>query len=262
MKRSKTRPTPFSKPILLSADRRNRKKKSITWQSDEKIQKVHYFEWIADERINVTRDLNNPTNVAVDNSALSGQPLGTSPNAHANRLNQNPLAMSASAARNEATARTHDGLKRREWRLILIDFKNDHPGPGQNSLERIAQAERENYVLGAIDLPGQPSTIDEPDNDGTTSNVTRNEQGVKIIPLDNPDGSFSVYPDLSDSEIVNGIRMPPGGSQLLTQDMATAPWFSLAPHPGPATNNDWGLAKSAPCQWSCWATPTYRAFQN
>lgn len=221
-KRPKARPAPYSKPILLTNDRRHRKKKSISWQPDEKIQKVHYFEFIADERVNVTRvnDLNQPTVESAPTAASQSVVAGSSPNAHANRLN--PLVgRSAQADVDPLSKRTNpnnrqdsnEGIKYMEWKLILIDFTPELPSPGWNSVERSAQAERETYVLGAIDLPGQPSTLDEPDGPSGNELSTKDDasSGVKIIPLDNPEGMYTEYPDMYNSEIVNGVRVADRG---------------------------------------------------
>lgn len=131
------------------------------------------------------------------------------------------------------------------WRpLILIDFTPELPSPGWNSIERSAQAERETYVLGAIDLPGQPSTLDEPDqqqqqlklnstpstNNGTSLTSSASSKGdsatgdgtssIKIIPIDNPEGMTSEYHGLYESEIVNGVRIPSDDPQAAVQSMA------------------------------------------
>lgn len=50
------------------------------------------------------------------------------------------------------------------WRpLIKLVLAPGTRQTGWNSVERSTQQERETFVLAAIDLPGQPSTIDEPD---------------------------------------------------------------------------------------------------
>jgi len=184
MKKPKTRPTPYAKPILLKPDRRNRKKKSITWQADEKITSVRYFDLIEDERVNMHK-------INIENQQNEQQAGGSSLN------NKMPSSKCESDKPIEYLA----------WRpLILIDFTPTLPSPGWNSIERSAQAEREVYVLGAIDLPGKPSTLDEPDAAATISKDDNSD--IKIIPLDNPDGMFTEYPNMYNTDIVNGVRLP------------------------------------------------------
>lgn len=241
-KKPKARPTPYSKPILLTGDRRSRKKKSITWQSAEKIHKVHYFEYIPDERVNVTRlnnlDQQNDTNASTANAAGGSSSL----NANANKL-PNAVGGKISNAsvdpirRPISKAEADKCVEYLPWRpLVLIDFTPELPSPGWNSLERSAQAERENYVLGAIDLPGQPSTLDEPDGqptqgtkpEGAGSNSSINcesstnddASSLKIIPLENPEGMFTEYPDMYNSEIVNGVRVPSDNQQPIVPNIA------------------------------------------
>lgn len=224
-KKPKSRPTPYSKPILLTADRRQRKNKSITWRPDDSLRKIHYFEKIPDERINVYKLNVQPQTEAAN--ASSQNAAVSSPNAHANRLN--PLKSDAvqvvdSRQSGHALSSTqghksvHAPIRLAEWKLILIDFTPALPSPGWNSVERSAQAERETYVLGAIDLPGQPSTIDEPDN-ATGSEPTHSNE-VKTIPLENPDELYTEYPDMYNSEIVNGIRITNGSFPPVVPNVA------------------------------------------
>lgn len=269
----KIRPTPYSRPILLTGDRSSRRKKSLTWQSDETIKQIHYFENIPDERVNVSKlnleSQNDPNNGLSLNNA-TGNASGSSsssPNANVNKLPNSGLGGKISNASVDPIRKLPSNGKIElekqveylPWRpLVLIDFTPEMPSPGWNSLERSAQAERETYVLGAIDLPGQTSTLDEPDGHGaiqstttTTTSTTINSstnsiidttksdlggqhnsesQGapgtgkedtdnVKIIPLENPEGMYTEYPDMYNSEIVNGIRMPSDNPQPIVQNM-------------------------------------------
>lgn len=186
-KRLMVRSHPYSKPILLSGDRRSRKRKSLTWPSEDKIHKVHYFEYIVDERINVTRL--NTADQANSPNASTTLPGGPSLNAN----NKMPIPGGVKISTRVDSDKCMDYVP---WQsLILIDYTPELPSPGWNSIERSAQAERENYVLGAIDLPGQPSTLDEPDQQSkqgaNDSNVI-----VKEVPLDNPEGTFREYTDM------------------------------------------------------------------
>lgn len=234
VKRPKARPSPYPKvnPILLSADRQGRRKKSISWQSDEKITKVHYFEYIADERINVTKPnidltLNDPnastsgSSLIANNKIIGGEISNSSVDPVRRFKNDNE--------------KVYDYLN---WRpLILIDYKPDLPAPGWKSVERSAQAERETYVLGAIDLPGQPSILDEPDPqqskpgssssaNGTSSFITNDtntkdgKSDVKIIPEDNPEGMYTEYNDMYSGDCVNGIKMQNDNPQPVVQNMS------------------------------------------
>lgn len=210
-------PYPVVKPsgsILLGADRQSRKRKSLSWQPDEKIHKVHYFEYIADERINVTKVNDQPRDTTNASANLaSGSSLNKLSNAAAGGAGLSDLV--------DRTNGKHDSIEKEysPWHLVPIDFAPELPSPGWNSIERTAQAEREQYVLGAIDLPGLPSTLDEPDQvyntNATTSSdpanaaTTREGECPKIIPLDSDEGVQTSYTDdnMYNSEIVNGVRI-------------------------------------------------------
>lgn len=211
---TKDRFSPYTKPspILLSSDRRSRKRKSITWQPDEKIQKVHYFEYIADERINVTR-LNNPDQQN-DTNASANLVAGSNLNANNKTLNAvggkvSNNSVESAVWRSDGKAESDKSIEYSPWRdLLPIDFTPELPSPGWNSIERSAQAVRETYVLGAIDLPGQPSTLDEPES-GTSTATTTSESStkdgastVKIIPPDSADGVHTEYQNMYNSDIV------------------------------------------------------------
>lgn len=203
-----------SNPILVvGSDRRSRKRKAkVTWQTDEKIQKVHYFEYDADERINVTR-LNNNT-VDQQNPDLSNLPSNVAGGFNLNANNKVPNAVGGGRILNASVDPIRRSNSKNDsdkcieylpWRsLIPIDFTPELQSPGWNSIERSAQAERETYVLGAIDLPGQPSTIDEPDQPTKTeSNVTTTDSNLKDgaqsiidIPADNVEGNFTVHSNM------------------------------------------------------------------
>lgn len=183
---------------------KSRKRKSLSWQTDDKLLQIHHFELIADERVNVykaqsmgegsvasTLDVEHgypstsaspvyPGNSAITNKEL-GSPKIISPNSANNNINNNIISSCSSGGSNtyNNNINNNNGVsphKRArleiepqsivdiQWRpLISIDYDPELPPPGWNSNERIAQAERESCVLGAIDLPGQPSTLDEPD---------------------------------------------------------------------------------------------------
>lgn len=228
-KRPKARPSPYPKvnPILLKADRQSRRKKSISWQSDEKITKVHYFEYIADERINVSR----PNNADQQNESNAS--------AGANNKTTNQIGGKISNSSVDPIRRFNgksDNEKFYEylpWRpLTLIDYKPDLPAPGWKSVERSAQAERETYVLGAIDLPGQPSILDEPDNqskpgsspspNGTITDINTKDGAldVKTIPEDNPEGMYTEYNDMYSGDCVNGIKLQNDNPQPVVQHIA------------------------------------------
>lgn len=250
-KRPKARPSPYSKPnpILLSSDRRSRKRKSLTWRPDDKLKEWHYFELIADERVNVSPAGRAGTDHQIDASAG-----GSSSSIAINKLQLGSIGDKISTASVDPLRRSNDGKanepnepKLPAWRpLISIDFTPELPSPGWNSIERSAQAERETYVLGAIDLPGQPSTLDEPDqqqqqlrlasatsstsNNGPTmasgsggkSDSTNGGEGtssVKIIPIDNPEGMTSEYQSLYECEIVNGVRISNDNPQAVVQSI-------------------------------------------
>lgn len=230
-----TRPSPY--PILLGSDRRSRKRKSLTWQTDEKMRQIHYFEYIADERINVTR-INSSENQQNDANATTNVDGGSSQNAN-NRL---PIAPGSkiSNASVDPIKRVFNGKVESEkvfeyspWRTpVLIDFVPELPSPGWASVERTAQAERESCVLGAIDLPGQPSTLDEPDqipksgsSNGTIGtaiseqNAKEEVNNVKIIPLDNAEGMYTEYQDMYNSELVNGVKLTTDNPQPVVQNL-------------------------------------------
>lgn len=193
-KRPKARHCPY--PILLSGDRRSRKRKSIkvSWQPDEKIHKVHYFEYIADERVNVTRINNNDQ--LNDANASGNNKLSL--NAAGNKISNafvDPISRSVSERCIEYVS---------PWpALVLIDFTPELPSPGWNSIERSAQAERESYVLGAIDLPGQPSTLDEPGPNA--SNTSEPSNHCTIIPSESTEGIITEYPDMYITTMTNSI---------------------------------------------------------
>lgn len=244
-KRLKARPAPYSKPILLSGDRRSRKKNvRLSWPSEEKIHKVHYFEYIPDERCNVTR-MNN-TDQQNDANASANSASGSSLNPNANKAVGAKISHASvdPIRRSNGKTESEKYVEYSPWRpLILIDFTPELPSPGWNSLERSAQAERETYVLGAIDLPGQPSTLDEPDqqqqtkaqttsadgssNVGNTSttyestNAKDDASNIKTIPLENPEGMFTEYPDMYSSEIINGVKMPTDNPQPVVPNMTS-----------------------------------------
>lgn len=236
-KRPKARATPYSKPILLTTDRQSRTRKSLKWQSDEKIQKVHYFELIEDERINVTRY--NVDNTQNDTNAAGGSSLNNkiidSEGGKISNANVDPIRRPNGRV---DSAGKHP-IEYSPWRLIQIDIAPKLPSPGWNSSERKAQAEREQYVLGAIDLPGQPSTLDEPDqqpktttssNNGNNNNTSTNNDSstakddasnIKTIPLDNPEGSYTEYNDMYNSEVVNGVRVPTDNPQPVVPSLSS-----------------------------------------
>ena len=187
-KRLMVRSHPYSKPILLSGDRRSRKRKSLKWPTDENLKKVHFFELIADERINVHKL--NSVEQANGPNASTTLPGGPS-------LNVNNKIPIPGGVKTSAKVDSDKCVEYAQWpdTLLLIDYTPELPSPGWNSVERSAQAERENYVLGAIDLPGQPSTIDEPDQQ-TKVGPNDSSTVVKDIPLDNPEGTFREYVDM------------------------------------------------------------------
>lgn len=220
-------------PILLSSDRRSRKRKSIQWQPDEKIHKIHYFEYIADERINVTKintDKQNESNASANSAGGSSLNANNKlPNAVGGKISN---ASVDPVRRSSAKTDSDKCLEYSAWRpLIPIDFTPELPSPGWNSIERSAQAEREAYVLGAIDLPGQAATLDEPDqqpksgptNGTNTSDPTNKESvsDVKIIPSDSSEGMYTEYPDMYGSEFVNGVRIPTDNPQPVVQPFCT-----------------------------------------
>lgn len=225
-KRPKATHSPYhSKPILLSNDRSSRKRKSISWEPDDKIQKVHYFDYVADERINVTR-LNNVGDRQIDaNASAMAATSGTSsPTAN----NDSPLGTKMSNASVDPLKRSYGKnesadkfIERLPWpsRLDKIDYTPELPSPGWNSTERSAQAERETYVLGAIDLPGQPSFVDEPDQQPRSSSDENND-GEKTVPIDSAEGMFVEYPSMYKSEVVNGVRIPSDKPQSDVQSIA------------------------------------------
>lgn len=225
MIRPKARPSPYPtvNPILLSADRRGRRKKSISWQSDEKITKVHYFEYIPDERTNMSRSntdqLNDP------NASGSGSSLIANDKMVGGKIsNIDPVRRFNGKNDNE---KVYEYLP---WRdLILIDYKPDLPAPGWKSIERSAQAERETYVLGAIDLPGQTSILDEPDpqqlkpGSSSSANDTNTKDGqldVKIIPEENAEGMYTEYNDMYSNDCVNGIKVQSDNPQPIVQNVS------------------------------------------
>lgn len=200
------RHSPYTPILLKSSDRRSRKRKSISWQTEDKLLQVHHFELIDDERVNVYREniqqstssdadppptfSNNPTNPNVDNKGVAsnfGAGVKMFPNSQHNN-GGSPYKK----ARNESISNIVDNFP---WRpLISIDYDPELPAPGWNSSERIAQAERENYVLGAIDLPGQPSTLDEPDEDypnQISSGLKSNPPNSSILRDDPTNGNSS-----------------------------------------------------------------------
>lgn len=207
-KKPKSRPTPYTKTILLNSNNRGtRKRKSITWQPDDKIKAVKYFELIEGERINV---YNN-------NRKLEAESMnGASPSRMLNPATVDGVYKSKPNGKIESDK--DKPVEYSKWRpLIPIDFTPTLPSPGWNSLERTAQADREVYVLGAIDLPGKPSTLDEPD----LPNSANKDDGsdITIIPLDNPEGMYTEYPDMYSSGVVNGVRQPSENSPAIVQNM-------------------------------------------
>lgn len=207
-KKTKTRDSPYGS-ILLSADRRSRKRKSLSWQPDEKIRKIHYFELFADERSNVYKaGLNSSESDA--NASAAG---GSSPNAD---IAGTGRPSNDIAKRSNDKCDTEKCVTHAEWKTYLIDYIPELPTPGWQSTERSAQAEREQYVLGAIDLPGQPSTLDEPDGMNASTNCESSTKDGNpteiIIPLDNAEGAYTEFPDMYQLETVNGIRLPSSNS--------------------------------------------------
>lgn len=180
-RRQDARHSPYTPILSKSSDRnKTRKRRSISWQSEDKLLQIHHFELIADERVNVYRENSiQQSTIDADNSTNSNDPnnkgilsnsegsVNKFPNPSQNFENvgmNSPFAKS----RNDSDPTTVDNFP---WRpLISIDYDPELPPPGWNSSERIAQAERETCVLGAIDLPGQPSILDEPDQDYPTTN--------------------------------------------------------------------------------------------
>lgn len=260
-------------PILISASRSQRKNKSkVSWHSE--LEKYHYFEYVADERINVTR-LNNSDqqqqqaaqqNDIANASATSapGSSLNKVPNAAGSDVFVDPLrrlginskddsANASNTATAGATAATtgivaapaaaaeRTVIEYFPWRsLIPLDFIAELQSPGWGSLERSAQAERESYVLGAIDLPGQASVLYEPDELGnnksssssaptaasslsssssiapqtatdpvSATNQTGPQQCTIEIPADNKDGTFTEYQNMYTQEYALPYNLQP-----------------------------------------------------
>lgn len=224
-----TNPT-YSPILATGSDRRSRKRKSISWQSEDKLLKVHHFELIADERVNVTRvnniDQQNDPNASF--SAISGSSLNVN-----NKVHNAPGVKISNASVDPVrrhSSKTESDTTNLPWRpLILIDFTPELSPPGWNSKERSVQAERELCVLGAIDLPGQPWTLDEPEqqskpgssngpNVGPSSAPTtdllsesdkEDSSSTKIIPLDSAYGVYVEYNDMYNSKFVNGVSCLP-----------------------------------------------------
>ena len=187
------------KPILLRADRGERERKKCRFMPEEEIKKIHYFEFIDDERVNVTKSLNTEQQLEEQNNVVSPS-SNVLPNSRNDVAPSSPLLSSSSSS-----AHSESQQKTPLWRPPkLIDFTPLLPSPGWNSVERSAQAEREQYTLGAIDLPGQTSTIDEPDQAINNNCHTRaqDDDNITIIPLENPEGVFTEYPDMYNSEPV------------------------------------------------------------
>lgn len=226
-------PYPTTKPtssILLGPDRQSRKRKSLSWQPDNEILKVRYFEYIADERINVTRV--NTNDQQKDTNASANLASGSSLNNAQNKLSNSAAGMNVSLTGSvDPVDRLNNGkhdLAEKEyspWLLVPIDFAPELPSPGWNSMERTAQAEREQYVLGAIDLPGLPSILDEPDNYNATTtssssdSATKEGESAKLIPLDSDEGVDTSYTNdnMYNSEIVNGVRISADNTNLQQQ---------------------------------------------
>lgn len=183
--------TNTSTSTSTSNTNRSRKRKSISWQSDDKLLKIHHFELIADERINVARVYYDPQN---DTNASQ---TAASSNASGVKISNASVDPVRRPSKNESDLKCIDYLP---WRpLILIDFTPELPPPGWNSKERSAQAERESCVLGAIDLPGQSSTLDEPEQQSKSGSSESNKEdpnATKEIPSESADGIYVEYPEM------------------------------------------------------------------
>lgn len=199
-RRQDARHSPYTPILSKSSDRnKSRKRRSISWQSEDKLLQIHHFELIADERVNVYRANNDQQNtIDTDNSptlndsnnkgVISNNPGGVNKFPSSSQYFDNGTSGQLSKNRNDSDSTTVDIFP---WRpLISIDYDPEIPPPGWNSSERIAQAERESCVLGAIDLPGQPSTIDEPDQDYSSSHTT-NPPSILRQKSDTADGNSS-----------------------------------------------------------------------
>lgn len=244
-RRQDARYAPYTPILATGSDRRSRKRKSISWQSEDKLRQFHHFELIPDERINVTRnsiDQQNDTNASI--SAVGGSNLNANNKVH-NAPGVKISNASVDPVRRLSSKNESECVNYMTWRpLILIDFTPELPPAGWNSKERSTQAERESCVLGAIDLPGQPSTLDEPEQQlklgssngaspsGSSSSSTPSISAVdvlkdepsspKIIPSESTDGIYVEYPDMYTTDIINGIRLQNNSDshQVVVQNIA------------------------------------------
>ncbi|RWS08106.1 Serine/threonine-protein phosphatase 1 regulatory subunit 10-like protein, partial [Dinothrombium tinctorium] len=152
------------KSILCYGKKLAQKKKSVRWQSDEKIREVKYFELDETERTNVSRNFGEFRALEMKNErqALLSAKRGTL-----------------------ITPPEREPIEYFPWTLFEIDFPNGNPyaEQGKQSNERLVQAERHRNILPEF-YPSKEFAPDFPQEPDVFEALAGAHEAPKLIPLE------------------------------------------------------------------------------